>query len=105
MLIASTWLSTEDNLYLLPALTLMSGILLSPTGFNRPQIINYKPLRSHHFAVMMVVFVDLYTLDHWHAQLFIACPLLQGIWPYCAKFSPSQPIVSAALSPPVINDI
>jgi hypothetical protein len=28
MLIASTWLSTEDNLYLLPALTLMSGILL-----------------------------------------------------------------------------
>ncbi len=28
MLIPSTWLSTKDNLYLLPTLTLMLGILL-----------------------------------------------------------------------------
>jgi len=85
MLIASTWLSTEDNLYLLPTLTLMLGILLSPIGFNRPQIIIYKPLRSRHCAILAAVFADLYTLGHWRAQLIIARPLLQR---YRALFCP-----------------
>ena len=48
MLIPSTWLSTRDNLCLLSTLTLMLDILLSPIGFNRPQIIYCKPLRSRH---------------------------------------------------------
>lgn len=85
MLIPSTWLSTKDNLYLLPMLALMLGILLSPIGFNRLQIIYCKPLRSHHFAILAVVFADLHTLGHWHAQSIIAYPLLQR---YRAIFCP-----------------
>ena len=85
MLIPSTWLSTRDNLCLLSTLTLMLDILLSPIGFNRHQIIYCKPLRSRHFAMLAAVFADLYTLGHWHAQLIIACPLLQR---YRALFCP-----------------